>query len=70
MAILLAQAIDYADNGFPANTGFVRRIAGHLTIAPETALFKDMGVDVNVKIGDLVVQKDLARSLREIAEGG
>ena len=70
MATLLAQAIDYAENGFPANTGFVRRIAGHLAIAPETQLFKNMGVDVNVKVGDLVVQKDLAASLREIAEGG
>jgi gamma-glutamyltranspeptidase/glutathione hydrolase len=29
-----------------------------------------MGIDVNVKIGDLVVQKDLAQSLREIASGG
>jgi gamma-glutamyltranspeptidase/glutathione hydrolase len=70
MATLLAQAIDYAENGFPANTGFVRRIAGHLAIAPETQLFKNMGVDVKVKVGDLVVQKDLAASLREIAEGG
>jgi gamma-glutamyltranspeptidase/glutathione hydrolase len=70
MATLLEQAIDYAENGFPANTGFVRRIAGHLKQAPDTQLFKDMGIDVNVKVGDLVVQKDLARSLREIAEGG
>jgi gamma-glutamyltranspeptidase/glutathione hydrolase len=70
MATLLEQAIDYADNGFPANTGFVRRIAGHLKQAPETQLFKDMGIDVNVKVGELVIQKELARSLREIADGG
>ena len=70
MATLLEQAIDYADNGFPANTGFVRRIAGHLAIAPNTNVFKDMGIDVTVKIGDVVVQKDLAQSLREIAAGG
>jgi gamma-glutamyltranspeptidase/glutathione hydrolase len=70
MAGLLEQAIDYAENGFAANNGFVKRIAGHLTLAPETALFKDMGISVDTKIGDLVVQKDLARSLREIAEGG
>ena len=56
MAKLLEQAIDYAENGFPANAGFVRRIAGHLALAPDTHVFKDMGVDVNVKIGDLVVQ--------------
>lgn len=70
MATLLEQAIDYAENGFPANTGFVRRIAGHLKLAPQTQLFKDMGIDVNLKVGDLVVQKKLARSLREIATGG
>lgn len=70
MATLLAQAIDYAENGFPANVGFVRRIEGHLKLAPNTNLFKDMGIDVNVQIGDLIVQKDLARSLREIAQGG
>jgi gamma-glutamyltranspeptidase / glutathione hydrolase len=70
MATLLQQAIDYAENGFPANTGFVRRIAGHLKLAPNTQLFNDMGIDVNLKIGDLVVQKELAQSLREIAQGG
>jgi gamma-glutamyltranspeptidase/glutathione hydrolase len=70
ISTLLQQAIDYAENGFPANTGFVRRIAGHLKLTPNTQLFKDMGIDVNLKIGDLVVQKELAQSLREIAAGG
>jgi len=70
MEQLLEQAIDYAENGFLANSGFMRRIANHLNLTPDTQLFKDMGIDVNVKIGDLVVQKDLANSLREIASGG
>ena len=70
MAKLLEQAIDYAENGFPANTGFINRMAGHLALAPDTSLFKDLGVDVNAKIGDLIVQKNLAQSLREIASGG
>ena len=70
MAKLLEQAIDYAENGFPANTGFIKRIAGHLALVPDTSLFKDLGVDVNAKIGDLIVQKNLAQSLREIASGG
>ena len=70
MATLLEQAIDYADNGFPANIGFVRRIANHLALTPDTPLFKDLGVNVNVQVGDLVIQKDLAQSLREIAAGG
>jgi gamma-glutamyltranspeptidase/glutathione hydrolase len=70
MAQILEQAIDYAEHGFPANAGFVKRIEGHLALAPETRMFADMGIDVKVKIGDLVVQKDLARSLKEIAAGG
>ena len=69
-AQLLEQAIDYAEDGFPANAGFVKRIAGHLALTSETSLFRDMGVSTDTKAGDLVVQKDLARSLREIAEGG
>jgi gamma-glutamyltranspeptidase/glutathione hydrolase len=70
METLLAQAIDYAENGFPANTGFVRRIAAHLATTPDTQVFKNMGINVDVKVGDLVVQKDLARSLRDIAQDG
>lgn len=70
MEKLLEQAIDYADHGFPANSGFLKRIAGHLVITPDTHVFKDMGIDVDVKLGDLVIQKNLAQSLREIASGG
>lgn len=70
MATLLEQAIDYAENGFAANSGFVKRIAGHLAITSTTSLFKDMGISVDTRVGDLVIQKDLARSLREIATGG
>ncbi len=70
ISTVLQHAIDYADNGFPANSGFVKRIAGHLAVAPDTHVFRDMGIDVNVKLGDLVVQKKLAQSLREIASGG
>jgi gamma-glutamyltranspeptidase/glutathione hydrolase len=70
MATLLEHAIDYAENGFPANTGFIKRIAGHLALTPDAIVFKDMGIDVNVKIGDVVVQKNLAKSLCEIASGG
>jgi gamma-glutamyltranspeptidase/glutathione hydrolase len=67
---LLVPAIDYAENGFAATAGFVKRIAEHLLIAPDTKIFQTMGIDVTVKIGDLVVQKDLAKSLRLIAAGG
>lgn len=70
IAQLLAPAIEYAENGFAATPGFIKRLANHLAIAPDTTLFKDMGIDVNMKVGDLVVQKDLAKSLRAIADGG
>lgn len=70
MAKLLEQAINYAENGFPANTGFINRMANHLALFPDTALFWDLGVDVNIKIGDLIIQKNLAQSLREIASSG
>jgi gamma-glutamyltranspeptidase/glutathione hydrolase len=70
IAQLLAQAIDYAENGFPATAGFVKRINAHLTTTTDTQVFVDMGIDVTVKIGDLVIQKDLARSLKEIATEG
>ena len=70
IAQLLAPAIDYAENGFAATPGFIKRLTNHLSIAPHTTLFKDMGVDVDIKIGDLVVQKDLAKSLQAIATGG
>ena len=70
IAQLLAPAIDYAENGFAANAGFIRRLTNHLAKAPDTTLFKDMGIDTDIKIGDLVVQKDLAKSLRAIATGG
>lgn len=69
-AQLLEQAIEYAEHGFPANVGFVKRIEGHLALNPGTQMFADMGIDVNVKVGDLIIQKDLARSLKEIATGG
>ena len=70
MEILLADAIAIAENGFPASAGFVRRISAHLSIAPETQLFKTIGIDTNLKVGDLVIQKDLANTLREIASHG
>ena len=70
IAKLLEPAINYAESGFPANAGFVRFLQEHLAIAPNTQIFRDMGISADVKIGDLVIQKNLARSLREIAAEG
>ena len=67
---ILAPAIDYARNGFAANSGFVKRISGHLKMFPDTQVFKSLGFDTNLKIGDLVIQSDLADSLEAIAQDG
>jgi gamma-glutamyltranspeptidase/glutathione hydrolase len=67
---LLAQAIDFAENGFPASAGFVRKMEAHLVAYPDTQLFAGLGIRGKIKIGDLIVQKDLARSLKEIAADG
>jgi len=70
IAQLLEPAINYAENGFAATPGFIKRLTNHLAIAPDTTLFNDMGIDIHCGVGDLIVQKDLAASLRAIANGG
>ena len=70
MEELLAPAIEYAENGFPANAGFVRRIAKHLKDFPDTKVFSTLGIPTNLKIGDLVTQRNLARTLSLIADEG
>lgn len=70
IAQLLEAAIDYAENGFPANSGFTTRVKNFMEQNPKSNLFQTMGISTNVKVGDIVVQKDLARSLRLIAAQG
>ena len=67
---LLAPAIELADAGFPANDGFIGRIKYHLTEASDTKLFDQLGISVDLSLGDLVKQPDLAKSLRAIAKEG
>ena len=67
---LLVPAIEYAENGFPANSGFIRRINHHLKAFPETKIFEQLGIPTNLAIGDLVLQPDLARALIAISEEG
>jgi gamma-glutamyltranspeptidase/glutathione hydrolase len=69
---VLAAAIDYAENGFPANPRFAATVAG---AAPELGgreawakVFLPDGRPPEV--GQIVRQPDLARSLKAIAEGG
>jgi gamma-glutamyltranspeptidase/glutathione hydrolase len=70
MEELLAPAIEYAENGFPANIGFVRRIAKHLKDFPDTKVFSTMGIPTDLKVGDIVTQRNLARTLSLIADEG
>ncbi|MEN9304981.1 MAG: hypothetical protein RLY76_249 [Actinomycetota bacterium] len=70
MSDLLAPAIEYAESGFPANKGFVRRLKHHLKLYPDTKIFQTLGISTEIQVGDLVVQSDLAKSLTEISEQG
>ena len=70
MKDILAPAIRYAEEGFAATRDFVMRIEVFKKLYPENDFFKDMGIDSSLKIGDLVIQKDLANSLKLIAGGG
>ncbi len=70
MAEILAPAIDYAENGFPANEGFIGRIKWHLQQYPDTKLFQELGLSPDIKLGEMVTNKDIAWTLREIVKGG
>lgn len=54
---ILQAAIDYAENGFPANTGFVRRMAHHLKVFPKSELFRELEIPTGLGIGEIVLQK-------------
>lgn len=70
MEELLAPAIEYAEFGFPANAGFVRRIHHHLNLYPDTKVFETLGIPTTIEVGDLVIQSDLAHSLKQIVDEG
>jgi gamma-glutamyltranspeptidase/glutathione hydrolase len=70
MQEILAPAIRYAEEGFAATRDFVMRIQFFLKQFPEATFFGDMGIDTTLAIGDLVVQRDLAKTLRLIATEG
>jgi gamma-glutamyltranspeptidase/glutathione hydrolase len=66
----LAQAIDYAVNGFPAYPRFISRMKLHLKNYPGSELFSHMGIRTDLALGDLVIQSDLGETLKAIAAGG
>ena len=70
MDVILAPAIRYAEEGFAATRDFVMRIEFFKKQFPDNDFFKDMGIDSSLKIGDVVIQKDLAKTLRAIARDG
>lgn len=69
---VFAPAIDYAEKGFPVNTALARAIqsaAPMLEKYPSSAkIFLPNGKPL--RAGDMLVQKDLARTFRELAAGG
>ena len=68
--VILAPAIRYAEQGFPASRDYVLRIQKFLEQFPGSNFFADMGIDTNLAIGDVVIQKDLAHTLKLIAANG
>ncbi len=72
LSVLLAPAIDLAANGFPADEKYVTLLAMREEVMnrwPETAaIFMPEGSVPEV--GDLIVQTDLANTLRAIVENG
>lgn len=70
MSDLLAPAIEYAESGFPANNGFIRRMKHHLKLYPDTKVFETLGIPTSLELGDLVTQQFLANSLIQISERG
>lgn len=73
LATVMAPAIDYAEHGFRLTPGE----AGHLASAsadaerfPATRAIYLKPDDTRYQPGDMLVQKDYARTLRAIAEGG
>ena len=71
-AQLLDSAIGYAENGFPVPPGIGRSLAsnaGKLAQFPSTASVL-LGTGAPPREGDILVNKDLARSLQLVAKGG
>ena len=68
---VLAPAIDLAESGFPVSLKLARGITDDpmlATFSASRAIFTRDGTPLGV--GDLLVQRDLANSLRALSEGG
>lgn len=67
---LLARAISYAENGVAINARFARAVVAHKAAFPATKVFETMGISDSLSGGDVVIQKDLAWTLKQIAAAG
>lgn len=70
MAKLLARAIDYAENGVAINDRFAKAVVAHKAAFPATKVFQTIGISDVLVGGDVVVQQDLAWTLKQIAAHG
>jgi gamma-glutamyltranspeptidase / glutathione hydrolase len=73
LAAALAPAIRLAENGFPVTDRYMRMMGFRATAMaafPETAkIFMPGGID-NLKLGTLIIQKDLAKTISSLARHG
>lgn len=67
---LLAPAFKLASDGFKAHQSFISRMQNHLKEAPDTELFRQLGIKSDLQLGDLVKQPYLADSFKKIATEG
>ena len=61
---ILAPAIKLASDGFKAHQSFISRMQNHLKEAPDTELFRQLGIKSDLQLGDLVKQPYLANSFK------
>ncbi len=67
---ILAPAIRYARDGFPATPGLIKRINHHLKSYPDSEVFRQLQIPTDVRVGGIITLPDLAWSLNEIAKQG
>jgi len=70
METILAPAIRYAEEGFPASEDFILRIKHHMENFPESHLAQNLGVPTDLSLGAIIKNEELGSTLREIAKGG
>lgn len=70
IAKLLARAIEYAESGVSINARFAKAVVAHKLAFPATKVFDTMGISSQLAGGDVVVQSDLAWTLKQIATTG